>query len=216
MKEMQTVYGKRTLIEYSDYMRLLIKKCKNNPYMKIVNHNFTEGGFHLEDENGYRITTPRTTRDRYLYVIFFRGNKEKFIAYVGTTKHFRSRIYKFLKGIQDTLRCDENHPAGTHFRYWGLAKGYSVNDLTENLYVKFQKLEHGSYEDMPNYLDINKMDESLAYLLGSQFNTKIIKDHNLTVINDNLRLKESLKYKKKIILGIESNNLQKEFDNESD
>jgi len=51
------------------------------------------------------------------------------------------------------------------------------------------------------------MDESLAYLLDSQFNTKIIKDNNLTVMNDSLRLKKSLKYKKKIILGIGSNNL---------
>jgi len=157
-------------LEYTDILMPLIKKINNYPLCKIEYNPNTKGGFHIKDENSNIIEGLNFFA---LYVIYyihegkglFLTNKEKFVAYCGVG-NLKNRISRYIAVCRKTNLDCEDHPGAKKLTN----HGYDIH----NLYLRFYKMDNDFVSSLPAHISPYKLDERLAYLIGSRYNTKVM------------------------------------------
>jgi hypothetical protein len=169
---------------YTEYANTLIEKGKKQPvyhvsqfvsearrlelvYTKIIKRADRITKFH--DVYGDRVkTTYFNTSGLYaLYNGFPDLNNCLYVGYSDTS--IENRIRRFMKGLTNTLRHDENHTGAIRAKKGEASSGYVLED---NIFFKvlFE-------EDFPkpenNVINYTFIDEYVAYILNSKYNTKI-------------------------------------------
>lgn len=160
------LYGD-TYIDNWDYARKIVTYGIQRPFYQVssfVTPNkgcsiaFFEEGFHfLQPESG-EIDCPG------LYAIYERTKNDLSCLYTGTSNYsMRQRVYRFIKELHGVSRHDEDHPGGKKARRAGIDP--------KNVYVKFfPRREFPKVQNL--VVDFETLDETIAILLKSRFNSR--------------------------------------------
>lgn len=159
------LYG-GSYVDSWDYARKIITLGAKLPFYKLVSED-TENGVSLElyiDEFGYFRKNMSDLDVPGFYVIYEKTPNSQTCLYVGSSLSSVSyRIYRYAKELRDKSRKDENHP--------GAAKARRAGISPDNIYIKYIPMS-----DLPvvqsDFIDLETLDETLAIMLKSRFNTK--------------------------------------------
>ena len=160
------LYGE-TYIDSWDYARKIVTKGMRLPFYQISSFVTPDNGCSIAFfEEGYQFLQPRYQEIDCpgLYAIYEKSKNSLTCIYTGSSKYsMRQRVYRFIKEIRGVSRPDEDHP--------GAKKARNAGVNPENLYVKF--FPRSEFPRITNVkVDYETLDETVAILLKSRFNTK--------------------------------------------
>ena len=152
------------------FAKKIIHEGMKNPLLKMKAYENDKGvSLFFEDNKGDYVSLNYSG----LYSIYRKVNDNYECLYVGQTDHtIYGRLHRWAKGVAGKLRHDESHSGAIKARRDGIT-------LTDDLYVKviddrtvYKMSETSDY----NHLSISGIDEWIAPLLKSKYNTFICEE----------------------------------------
>ena len=158
-----------TFINGHEYARKVVTKSYSLPFYKIQVKKYRSSGQLFENRYDIRYYNGRervSLNESGLYAIYRKiGNKMEPLYNGSSDYSMSSRIYRFIKELDDASREDETHPGAKKAKRDGIKS-------SDELYVKvlFKR-------DFPSENDIRfplvELDEYIAPLIKSKYNVRI-------------------------------------------
>ena len=164
-----TLFGR--VCDNKDFARKIITKGMNMPFYR-VRWQMTAGGISFDichDDTLERDLAKAMLKGGGFYSIYRKKNNDMECLYVGmSSSSIEYRIYRFFKELAGKSRPDEDHPGARK----ALLDGVKVSD---DFYIKIMALDDLPSMPENGYYVLEKLDESIAFLLKAKYNTYVQK-----------------------------------------
>ena len=154
-----------------DLARKIISKGMNAPFYRIRWQMTPKGiSFDVWHEDTLECDLAKAIlKGSGIYSIYRKKNNDMECLYVGMSfSSMEYRIYRFFKELSGKSRPDEDHPGARK----ALLDGVKVSD---DFYIKIMSLDDVPSMPENGYYVLEKLDESIAFLLKAKYNTYVQK-----------------------------------------